>query len=150
MENNQRDNTNAKTYLLQVRRLDAIVQSKLNQIETLRSQVSSCTSVLSDSPAGQHNPQSRSNAIATLVDLESEINADIDELVDIKREVSATVYSLDNALMIEILTRRYFEYQTWEQIAFECHVHYSHTHRIHQMALDKIQAKLNSRRDLSQ
>ena len=135
--------TSAKPYLLQVRRLDAIVQSKLNQIEALRSQVLSCTSILSDTPPAPHNPQSRANAVARLVDLENEINADIDALVDVKREVSAVIYSLENALQIEILTRRYFEYQTWEQIAFECHVAYSHTHRIHQNALDKVQEKLN-------
>lgn len=135
----------AKEYLRQVERLDAIIKGKLEAIEALRSTVLNCTAVLSDMPSGGHNPQSKSNAIAALVDLEAEINADIDKFVNTKREVMRVVESLSNPLHIEVLNRRYMSYQKWEQIAYECNVDYRWVHRLHCQALDLVDVILQTR-----
>ena len=50
--------------------------------------------------------------------MQNEINRDIDRLVDVKREVMAVVDQLDPTC-IELLTKRYFDFKTWEQIAAE-------------------------------
>ncbi len=75
----------AKQYLSQAYRIDQRINSKLEQIVSLRALAAKATSTLSDTlPSGTRNVHSMEDIIAKMVDLENEINADIDTLVDLK------------------------------------------------------------------
>src|SRR3712207_7857958 len=77
----------AKEYLAQAYRIDQRINSKLEQIVSLRALATKATSTLSDTPpSGTRNMHSMEYTIAKMVDLENEINEDIDTLVDLKRE----------------------------------------------------------------
>ena len=77
----------AKEYLGQAYRLDQRINSKLEQVMSLRDLATKATSTLSDvAPSGTRNVHRMEDIIVKLVDLENEINSDIDNLVDLKRE----------------------------------------------------------------
>jgi len=76
----------AKEYLGQAYRLDQRINSKLEQVMSLRDLATKATSTLSDvAPSGTRNVHRMEDIIVKIVDLENEINRDIDNLVDLKR-----------------------------------------------------------------
>lgn len=81
-----------KEYLTQAYRIDQRINSKLEQVASLRDLAKKATATLSDVP---HNPNkdthSMENIIVKIIDLENEINKDIDQLVDLKRDVVAII-----------------------------------------------------------
>lgn len=78
---------NAKEYLSQARFLDARINAKIKQLDGLNTLATNATSVLSGMP---HSPNRGTSKLETIivkiVDLQEEINHDIDELVDLKRD----------------------------------------------------------------
>jgi hypothetical protein len=57
--------------------------------------------------------------IVKIVDLENEINQDIDELVDLKREIVTIIKKIENPVYQTLLELRYLGFKSWEQIAVE-------------------------------
>lgn len=81
-----------KEYLSQAYRIDQRINSKLEQVASLRALATKATSTLSDTPpSGSRNVQSMENVIVKIIDLENEINEDIDTLVDLKREIVGVI-----------------------------------------------------------
>ncbi|MEG1149597.1 MAG: hypothetical protein RSD98_13510, partial [Niameybacter sp.] len=67
----------AKEYLKQAYRIDQRINSKLEQIASLRDLATKATSTLSDTPpSGSRNVHSMEGVIVKMVDLENEINKD--------------------------------------------------------------------------
>ena len=82
----------AKEYLGQAYRLDQRINSKLEQVMSLRDLATKATSTLSDvAPSGTRNVHRMEDIIVKIVDLENEINRDIDNLVDLKREMVSVI-----------------------------------------------------------
>ena len=73
-----------KEYLGQAYRIDQRINSKLEQVTSLRSLVTKAsTPTFSDMPrSATRNIHSMENLIVKIMDMEREINADIDYLVD--------------------------------------------------------------------
>ena len=75
----------SKEYLGQAYRLDQRIHSKLEQVASLNELATKCTSTLTGMP---HNPNgstsTMADTVAKIVDLQTEINCDIDHLVDLK------------------------------------------------------------------
>ena len=64
-----------KEYLSQAYRIDQRINSKLEQVASLRALATKATSTLSDTPpSGSRNVQSMENVIVKIIDLENEIN----------------------------------------------------------------------------
>lgn len=128
-----------KEYLEQAIYLDQRINSKLTQVENLRSLATKVTTVYSDSP---HSPapdcQRLEKTIAKIVDLENDINKDIDTLVDLKKEITETINEIPDLRQRTILEMRYLSFRTWEQIAVDLNFSIQHTYRIHDEALKKI------------
>ena len=70
-----------------------------------------------------------------MVDLENEISADIDALVDLKREIVSAIKSVDNPEFRTLLELRYLCFKPWEQIALEMGYDLRWLYRLHQKAL---------------
>ncbi|WP_373898846.1 DUF1492 domain-containing protein [Haloimpatiens sp. FM7315] len=126
----------AKEYLSQAYRIDQRINSKLEQIVSLRALATKATSTLSDTPPSEtRNVHSMEDTIVKMVDLENEINEDIDALVNIKQEVVTTIKKVDNQEYQTLLELRYLCFKSWEQIAMELGYDLRWIYRLHQRAL---------------
>ena len=126
----------AKQYLRQVKRLDNLINAKLEQVDELRGIVTKITSKLDAVKVEKHNFVDKTGTlISKIVDLEKEINKDIDKLIDLKAEVIENIDKVKNQDYRLLLTLRYLNYWTWEQIAVEMNYSYVHVHRLHSRAL---------------
>lgn len=129
----------AKEYLQQARYLDSRINSKLQQIASLNELASRCTSTISDMPKNPNHGGSRmEDAVCKIVDLQAEINADIDSLVDLKREIMSVIKAIPNVEYQTLLEKRYLCFITWEQIAVDMNYSMQHIHRMHSAALKEI------------
>lgn len=129
----------AKEYLGQAYRLDQRINSKLEQVLSLRDLTTKATATLSDMPGGgNRNVYKMQDIIGKIVDLENEINTDIDQLVDLKRDIVAIIKAVENPEYQTILELRYLCFKTWEQIAVEMKYSIQHIYRLHDQALRMI------------
>lgn len=130
---------NAKEYLSQVMYIDQRINSKLEQVMTLREAATKATATLSDMPRpDSSNVRSMEDTIVKIVDLENEINRDIDQLVDLKaeaRRMIAQVKEPDQQLVLEL---RYLCYKQWSEIMIELGCSEPTVYRLHGEALKKI------------
>ncbi len=130
---------NAKEYLAQAYRIDQRINSKLEQITSLRELAVKATSTITDMP---HNPtkntDSMENIITKMVDLETEINDDIDTLVDLKREIISVIKRIQNPEYQTLLELRYLCFISWEQIAGDLGYSSQHIYRLHEKALNAV------------
>lgn len=128
----------AKEYLGQAYRIDQRINSKLEQITSLRGLATKATTTLSDMP---HNPNrsfhSMENIIDKMLDIENEINADIDTLVELKREIVKVIKRIDNPEYQTLLELRYLCFKSWEQIAVDMGYELRYLHKLHGRALEQ-------------
>ena len=126
-----------KEYLGQAYRLDQRINSKLEQVLSLRELTTKATATMSDMPGGgSRNVYKMQDIIGKIVDLENEINADIDKLVDLKREMVAVIKAVENPEYQTLLELRYLCFKTWEQIAVYMGYELRYLHKLHQRALN--------------
>ena len=128
----------AKEYLIKAYRIDQRINSKLEQIVSLRELATKATSTLSDMP---HSPSkskgSMENIIVKMVDLENEINVDIDTLVDLKRDIVKVIKQIQNPEYQTLLELRYLSFISWEQIAVDMRYDLRYLYKIHGRALEQ-------------
>ncbi len=131
----------AKEYLGQAYRLDQRINSKLEQVASLNELATKCTWALTGMP---RNPNRRTStmaeAVAKIIDLQTEINYDIDRLIDLKREMVKLIKSVDNTECQTLLELRYLCFKTWEQIAVDMGYTIDNVYRIHRKALSVVSA----------
>jgi DNA-directed RNA polymerase specialized sigma subunit len=131
-----------KEYLSQAYRIDQRINSKLEQVVSLRELATKATSTLSDMPSsGTRNIHSIEGIIAKMVDLETEINKDIDTLVDLKCEIVSLIKQIQNTEYQTLLELRYLCFKTWEQIAVDLGYSLQHIFRIHDRAIKDVVIK---------
>ena len=129
----------AKEYLGQAYRLDQRINSKLEQILSLRELTTKATATMSDMPGGgSRNVYKMQDIIGKIVDLENEINADIDHLVDLKREMVAVIMAVENPEYQTLLELRYLCFKTWEQIAVDMKYSTRNVYMLHDAAISAI------------
>ena len=76
-----------KEFLNKIRYIDMMIDCKLEQINGLRDRLTSIGSPsMGDKVQSSLDPDKFTNTISKIIDLENEINADIDNLVDLKCE----------------------------------------------------------------
>ena len=129
----------AKEYLAQAYRIDQRINSKLEQIVSLRELATKATSTLSDTPpSGSRNVHSMEGIIVKMMELENEINADIDVLVDLKKEIMSIIKKINNPEQQTLLELRYLCFKTWEQIAVDMGYSIQNAYKVHDRALENI------------
>ena len=82
---------------------------------------------------------SKLEQIGALHDLEDEINHDIDELVDLKTDITHLIKSLDSHEYQIILEQRYLCFKSWEKISVDLGYSIQHTFRLHDAALTDLE-----------
>lgn len=127
---------NAKEYLQKMRMYDARIESKLLEVQQLKAMITKITPTLKeDVVTASGNQDKLGDAVAKIVDLESEINKDIDCYIELKREVKAKLEKLANPNYYKVLEKRYVQYYTFERIATEMHYSYRNITKLHGRAL---------------
>ena len=131
---------NAKQYLRQLRRLNDIVQSKLDQIETLRSLAQKITYVPKTVSVQESISEDKmTELISKIVDLQKELETDINNLLDLKLKITHQINNIDNDDYKLLLMLRYLNFKTWEEIAVEMGYTYQWVHVLHSRALKYFQ-----------
>jgi DNA-directed RNA polymerase specialized sigma subunit len=136
----------AKQYLRKVRYLDKTISAKLEQIETLHAQVTKTTTVLSDMPGCKGNQDKLAKTIAKIVDLKKGLRQEIEDYVDLKEEAIRLIDSMSDGRHRLVLTYRYINGKTWEEIAVEMHYTYKWVHVLHGQALADFENVLRMRK----
>ena len=112
----------ATEYLGQAYRLDQRINSKLQQVESLRSLTRKVTaSYDGETVFHTRNVTSLEDTIFRLMEAEEELNRQIDELVVLKMDISRMINRVRNESLRLILEKRYLCFLHWDQIAAERH-----------------------------
>ena len=137
----------AKEYLNQAYWLDRRINSKLEQLSALRDMATKTTSIMNDDVVSRtRNVHSMQDVIAKIIDMQAEINADIDRLVDLKRDIMQVVKAVDNPELQTLLELRYLCFKDWPDIACEMHCSESNVYKVHSRALQAVRVpKLDSK-----
>lgn len=140
----------AKEYLSQTYRIDQRITSKISQVQSLRELAAKATTTLSDIPrSSSSNHHRMEDFIAKALDLESEINADLQHLIDLKHEVVTIIKCVESPELQTLLELRYLCFRTWEQIAVELYYDIRHVHRLHGRALNEVETIRRSCHEMS-
>lgn len=133
----------AKEYLSQAYRLDRRIDSKLEQLSALRDTTTKATSVMNDVVVSRsRNMQSLQDTIAKIVDMERELDHDIDQLVDLKRDITRLIKLVNNPQYQLILEMRYLTYKSWREIADRLEVDERYIYKLHGLALKEFEKNL--------
>jgi DNA-directed RNA polymerase specialized sigma subunit len=132
---------NAKEYLSQAIWLDQMIDSKLEQLATLKSLAMKVTSSFTKEKicGGNIEKSKMESTIVKVIDLENEINADIDRLVDLKKDIQDTINMMDNINQQLLLELRYLSGKGWDEIAASMGYDPRTVYRIHGKALKEFE-----------
>lgn len=136
----------AKNYLRQVEMLDVRIQNKLIERQQWRDIALGVTaSVDGERIQASTSQQKMANAIEKCVDMESEIDALVDELITTKRDVIAVIEKLDSPTEYNILHKRYIQFLTLQEVADDYNRDYGWVTTTHGRALKSVQILLDKR-----
>lgn len=118
------------------------IDSKLEQLAELKSLAAKVTS----SPfCESHSVGTYTDRVgrttARIIDLESEINEEIDRLVEVKIEIRLKIASVTDSILRTILERRYLLNESWEVISEKLGYSTRHTVRMHNRAIAMLEAQ---------
>ena len=139
----------AKEYLSQAYRIDQRINSKLEQVMSLRALLGKATGTLSGAPkAATPNLHSMEDTICKMVDMENEINDDIDTLVDLKAEIMACIKQVENTEYQTLLELRYLCFKRWEDVAAELGYDLRYVYKLHDQALESCTFEIGQEKTL--
>lgn len=131
----------AKEYLSQLRRYDRMIESKKAEIEQIRLSLE-YKSVSYDGQRVQGGGASREDMICKMLDFERDMEDQVRELIELKKEIMAQIDKLDQAEYIQLLYLRYLEFKTWEEISVKMNFSYRYVLKLHGRALQELEKKL--------
>ena len=113
-----------------------LLDADMDKREELRSLMAKVTPTLSDMPKSYGDHDKLGAAMVRLEALDSKIAEDIKKLTDLLTVNRMLIDSVDNYNQRIILTKRYVNFQRWEQIAIDIHCGWNSVHRWHREALE--------------
>ena len=137
---------NAKDYLLQIQKLDKLIENKLQEVAHWKA-VATGTTVCSEGDRVQSSgsKQKMADAICRYMQMEDEINAAIDRLVDTKQEIIETIEQLPID-EYDLLHKIYVQKKELYEAAMEMDRSYRWATSVHGRALANVQKILNERK----
>lgn len=130
---------NVKDFLNRIRKIDLLINVKLDEITSLRDRMTNIT-VNSERERVQSSMYGDkfADTIARIIDLEDSVNNDIDVLVKYKELARKLIEKLDDEIYKVILYDRYFRGCTFEEIAVGIGYSWRWTCKLHGRALQKL------------
>lgn len=141
-----RQKSEAQQFLSQVEKLDAIIRNKLIEQRQWKDIALGITANMEGERVQSSGSQSKmADAINRCVDMEAEIDGIVDSLVEVKREVIATIEKLDSPTEYNVLHLRYIQFLSLQDIADKYGREYGWATTTHGRALAHVQAILDRR-----
>ena len=131
----------AKEYLERLLFLDKEISSKIATIQSLKSLAEKCTATLSDMPKSQ-GMKSKEDIIIKKIILEQEMDLNVNQLIDHKKEAMKRIEGLNQPLYKILLWERYINGKSWVRIAQNLNYSNMQIHRLHSSALKEFQKML--------
>lgn len=128
-----------RTYLGQYRQLDAKITRLLEEQRAWREKAMRMTPVLTPAPGGKGGGGPIERPIEKVIAMEGDINAAIDALIDLRREIQGAIDKVPDENLQLLLTYRYIDGLTWERIAEKMDYSRQWVFRLHGKALQKIE-----------
>lgn len=122
----------AKDYFAQIRKTDRLIQRLTDTVNTLRSGLTSQSYELKpDKVQTSGAKDTLGETIVKIMSLEDNINARIDELVDMKQEAFTMINRIPDLDQQNILIGRYIQLKKWEDIALELNFSIQWVYELH-------------------
>lgn len=122
----------AKDYFAQIRKTDRLIQRLADTVNTLRSGLTSQSYELKpDKVQTSGAKDTLGETIVKIMSLEDDINARIDELVDMKQEAFTMINRIPDLDQQNILIGRYIQLKKWEDIALELNFSIQWVYELH-------------------
>ena len=136
----------AINYLKQIKIMDAKINADIDELASLEALATRTTSVLGgDRVQSSGSQQKMADSVAKIVDLREQINTEIDRFIDYKQEARELISDCE-AECITLISKRYFQFKTWESIAVDMNFTYQWVSGgLHQKALAQVQKALDER-----
>lgn len=106
-----------KRYLRQARELDMLIHTKQAEQERLRELAEGLSSPQIGDRVSASKGNTSMQTVDKIVDLQAEIDKEITELVDMIAEIHAKIERLSDPAEKAVLTERYINGRSWEEIA---------------------------------
>ena len=139
----------AKNYLMQIKNMDARINTDLEELAALEALATKTTSVLGGERVQSSGSQQKmADAVSKIIEMKEKINSEIDRFVNFKAEAKNLIFSVCDSDCIDLLYKRYFLNKKWEEIAVEMNYTFKWVSGgLHQRALSQVQKVLDERGD---
>lgn len=138
---------NAKEFLLQIKKLDKLIENKLVEIQQWKDiAANSTTNMTGEKVDSTPNPRRTEDAICKYIDLEAEARNDFDRFIKAKNDVISVIEQL-NATEYDFLHKVYVQDFTLQDVADKYDMSYNWATTTHGRALKHVQIILNKREE---
>jgi DNA-directed RNA polymerase specialized sigma subunit len=127
-----------KAYLEGIRTLDSRINAKLDHIAELQALATKVTQTITDMPRGSSVSNPTENCVLKIWALQREIDADIDRLVDMKREAIKMIEGLPDERHRQVLGYRYIDGMSWAELAQKMNYAERTVYYIHEAAITEL------------
>ena len=128
-----------KDFLVGANCIDTCIRSKMEQIQFLNDMATRASAIMSDMPGSPNrNIHKMEDTICKIIDLQTEIEADMNSLIRRKRQIVDCINQVDDMEARMVLEERYLRKTKWEDIALYANRSRRQIFRIHDEALKKI------------
>ena len=136
------DTRQAKAYLWRVRDAERELKRLEEEYEQAKSDILHLRAMEYDKDKVSNSRiGDLSDAIAALESYAERIAAQWDKLIVLREAAKVRIGQLEDWRYREVLTRRYLQGQSWEQVAVDMGYDYYHVHKLHRRALRIFQEK---------
>lgn len=131
----------AEKYLLQIRKLNHMIQNKVTELEQLRSMTGS-KAITYDSEHVQtsRNLEGFAKYIPSIVTLDNEINQAVDEFVSKKNEIIKVIEQVQSPDIYDVLYMYYVQEMKWTEISIEKNFTYQWIHELKRKGIEEVQS----------
>jgi len=131
-------NQEKKQYLRRYQAINADINQMCEELSEWRTKATKITPTISDMPKSNGGENRLQGAVDHIVEIESKINARIDELVQAREEVLRVIEDVEDPDLRLLLKYRYINGLTWEKLAVEMSYTYRNVLYLHGKALNKL------------
>ena len=136
----------AKKYLMQIEKIDALIENKKAEKEFLEGIATGATFQLSERVQTSSNGDKMVNAVINALDVQEEINSHVKVLCELRKEVISVIEQLD-ADEYDLLHKVYVQYYTLKQVQYMKKRSYSSITSLHGRALNNVLKILERKKD---
>ena len=141
-----RKKSEAQEYLEQVEKFDSMIKNKLIEQQQWMDIALGITANMDGERVQSSGAKGKmANAIDKCVDMEAEIDALIDKLIELKKDVIQTIEAVDSTVEYNLLHMRYIQFLSLQEIADDYDRDYTWATTTHGRALKSVQEVLDGR-----